>query len=436
VELFAIFAMTSFAFAVFGLLIVSSQNTNLYSIRNLFMAVWLYYGFSIGIDLLTGVELPYTPGEAYMMDPSTWGSVGFVMWNYVICGIAFLIAYTVLGTSSPCVVDRKYNLRLPPTAVLIAVNLLAAATFYSIFFDMSRMERMSMASTSPMYKFAGLLIPMVLALDIVVIVSGQDRKALTAFVAAVLVALITGNRNYVLIAFTVAAFRWRPALRGWKLVGMAVACGAVVFMFKTAYAVGQGWLLGEKVDLAMIHENLQFSLSGLDAGASYVIAIFYTQQDSPWWLGESYLLTPLYMTWPRFLGGMGVSTLAEDYIWSYHPRIASQGGAMAFSAIAEAWLNFSYAGSMLLGAFWGAVARFFDSRPRGIGFYIVLLMVIRIFRSDFATLYKNWGLVWGTLFVLILLVLTAYTVLSRPSRPLARQPSRSNPTKVALSGEL
>jgi hypothetical protein len=417
VELFAIFAMTVTAFVVFGLLIAGSQDTNLYSVRNLFMAVWLYYGFAIGVDLLTGAELQYTPGEAHMMDPSTWRSVAFVMWNYILCGATFLLAYTVLGVGPPRVLDQTYRFSLPPDIILLALNVLAATVFYSTFFDMSRMERLSVASTSPIHKFVCLLIPLALALDIVVMIAGKGRKAVIAFFAAVLISLVTGNRNYVLIAFTVAAFRWRPAVRGWKLVGMVATCAAIVFSFKTAYAVGQGWLLGEKVDLAMIYENLQFSLSGLDAGASYLIAIFYTNQDSPWWLGESYLLRPLYMTWPRFLGGIEVSTLAEEYIWSYHADIASQGGAMAFSAIAEAWLNFSYVGAALLGVFWGVVARIFDSRPRGIAFYILLLMVIRVFRSDFATIYKNWGLVWGVLFVVVLLALSTYTVLTKP-RPI------------------
>ena len=93
---FLITAMTCFAIISFVWLIASSQHKNLYSLRNLFLAVWLYYGFAVGIDLLTGAEIPYTSGEVYMMDPTTWDEVAFVMWCYLMCGIAFVVTYFVM----------------------------------------------------------------------------------------------------------------------------------------------------------------------------------------------------------------------------------------------------------------------------------------------------------------------------------------------------
>ena len=88
---FLITAMTLTAVGMFFLIIASSQHTNLYSLRNLFLAVWLYYGFSVGIDLVTGAEIPYMSGETYMMEASNWPKVAFVMFCYLACGVAFCV---------------------------------------------------------------------------------------------------------------------------------------------------------------------------------------------------------------------------------------------------------------------------------------------------------------------------------------------------------
>lgn len=412
---YLITAMTLSATIAFIWLIASSQRQNLYSLRNLFLACWLYYGFSVGIDLVTGAEIPYTPGEVYMMDPSTWGSVAFVMWNYVLVGIAFLVTYFVIqGRHESKPIDLRYNVKTPPEWAIILVHLIAAYFYVQFFLGMDRMERLAMAQRYTTYKFATLLVPLVLALDIILILNSKDRKSIVASFMALLISLLTGNRNYVLFVFLVSAFHWRPAMRGWKLAGMVASCATVVFAFKTLYAVGLAWMMGERVDGQMIYENLHLTLSGLDADASYVIAIFYTSHESPMWLGKSYFQTPLLLAWPRFLGGIDVSTLAEDYVWAYHTRTAERGGAMAFSAIAEAWLNFSYAGAVILGIFWGAVTNFFDRRARGVAFFIVMLMVARLFRSDAASLFKNWVLVWGTMFALAMAALSVYSAMVAP----------------------
>lgn len=424
---FLITAMTLFATVVFLWTIAATQHTNLYSLRNLFLAVWFYYGFSVGIDLITGVEIPYLAGEAYMMDPSNWPAVAFVMWCYVLCGVAFLITYAVMqGSDRITPIPLKYDLRLPPEWGLILLHCVAAWVYSEWFLGMDRMARISMAQMHVSYKFATLVVPLTLAMDIIVILSAENRKALTTISLALLLALLTGNRSYVIVFFLVAAFRWRPALRGWKLAGIVGSSLLVVFAFKTIYMVGITWWQGTRIDAAMVFDYLHLSLSGLDAGASYSIAIFYTGEESPWWLGKSYVHTPLMLTWPRFLGGSHVSTLAEEYVWNYHTQMAQRGGAMAFSAIAEAWLNFSYIGPVLLGIFWGAVANFLDRRPRGMAYIIAMLMITRLFRSDAASLFKNWVLVWGLMFVIAMMLLTVYTVIVDAERKRTVAATRNN----------
>lgn len=410
-EYFAIIVMTVFAVALTVVVIAVSQETNLYSIRNLFVAVWLYYGFSVGIDLAMGVEIPYVQGEADLMNPNTWGAAAFVMWNYVLCGVAFLLTYTFVGVGTPRAIDHRYDLRLPPDWVFVVVHLVAVAGFARLFLGMSRMERMAMADTSTLYRFACLLVPLVLVADIVVITCTEGKQGKLAFWLALPLALVTGNRTYVVFIALAAAYRWRPSCRGWKLAAIVLMCGLATVTLKTAYGVGHEWWLTGEISLATTYDALQLSLCSLDAQASYLIAVFYTQEPSPWWLGYSYTQLPLELSWPRFLSDGNVLTLGEAYVWQYHEAFARNGGGMAFSAMAEAWLNFGYVGAVLLGVFWGVVAKVFDCLPRGFAFYIVLFMVARMFRSDFASLYKNWVLVWGTLFCVVMGCLLAYTIL-------------------------
>ena len=428
----AISSMTCLAIGAFAWLIATSQHRNLYSLRNLFLAVWLYYGFSIGIDLMLGAELPYTTGEPHLSERHTWNAIARVMWHYVLCGLAFMVTYSVtLPRVAPKAMDVRIPLRMPPSWVMVLAHAAAAIFFIQVFFGMERVERLARAQESTSYKFACLIVPVFLALDVIVILADQGKRGQLAWVLAVLLSLVTGNRSYVLLCFLVAAFRWRPAIRGWRLVGMASSCGLVIFTFKTSYSVGQSWWLGERISLDMVLDHLQFSLAALDANASYLIAIFYMGEPSPLWLGRSYIETPLLLAWPRFLGGSEVQTLAEHYVWTYHPSVAAQGGAMAFSAMAEAWLNFGHVGSILVGIVFGGLTRVFDSMPRGISFYIVMLIVVRLFRSDAATLVKNWIIVWGVMFAIVYVGLCVYTALASP-----RTGSRLRPEWSPIRGSL
>jgi len=441
-ELYAVFLMTAFACGLCIFLFLQSAKTNLFSLRNVFMLVWFYYGFSVGIDLLTGVEIPYTKGEPDLMDPATWPAVVFVMGNYISCGLVFLFSYNVSSTKEPRAIDHRYDIRLPASWFLIAVHVFAGYAYISIFFGMTRMERSSLASISTYYKFVCLLVPLVLVLDIVIMTtSGDEKKSRLAAFLMLPLSLVTGHRTYVLFVFLIAAFRWRPRIRA-RMLMAGVLCGVFVFVGKTAYAMSLSWYQGEAISLAMFYEYSQLSLSDLDAGASYWIAMFYTQEPTPWWCGYSYVQLPMDITWPRFLGGSDVTTLAEDYVWRYHVDFASRGGGLAFSAIAEAWLNFGYFGSIILGAFWGVTARYFDNRPRGVAFYIYLLIVVRLFRSDFATLYKNWVLVWGSMFFVVVVGLVVYTVLAELNSPqrlqqlgIAPSPRPATPSRSANANQ-
>jgi hypothetical protein len=340
-----------------------------------------------------------------------------------------MLTYSVMqGGRESRPIELRYELKTPPEWAMILIHCFVAYFYIEVFFGLDRMERLAIAQRFTSYKFGQLLVPLTLSMDVLIVLCGNNRKSLLAVALALLLALVTGNRSYVMLVVLIGTFHWRPAMRGWKLIGIVSACAFMVFAFKTLYAVGIAWYLGDRVDMAMIYENLHMTLSGLDADASYSIALFFTGSPSPLWLGSSYVETPLLLAWPRFLGGIEVSTLAEDYVWAYHISTAKRGGALAFSAIAEAWLNFSYIGPVILGVVWGAIANYFDRRPRGVAYFLVVLMVARLFRSDAASLIKNWVIVWGAMFAMSLLLLTIYSALVEPKYAALGQPKLSGKT--------
>lgn len=423
-ELFTIFLMTGFAACLCCYAFVSSAATNLYSARNLFLAVWFYYGFAVGIDILTGVKISYIPGEPDLMNPNTWKSVSFVMWNYVLLGVTFFVVYSICSNRQARPIMLKYDLRIPPVWLIVAIHVAIIYFYFTFFLGMSRMERLAMASYSIKHKFMAMLVPLILVLDIIAIMSAKETKARITSILMFPLAVVTGHRTLVLLAIMIAAYRWRPKVRT-RFVVMAVSAGLMIYLGKTGYALALDWVNGIPISWASFVEYCQLSLADLDASPSYWIAMFYTDEPSPLWLGSSYTLIPLQITWPRFLGGISVETLAEQYVWQYHTKFAASGGGLAFSAVAEAWLNFGYVGTVIVGAFWGMLARFFDNRPRGISYYLFLMMIIRLFRSDFASLYKNWVLVWGTLVVVALSSLVVYSMIVDGRNP-QEEPSLDN----------
>jgi hypothetical protein len=412
VDLLLILAMTVVAALLLGANLVHSGRTNLYSAKNLFLVVWFYYGFSIGLDLFFEAELSYKPGEANLTDYANYDVLVFIMSQYMLCGAAFLLAYTLRrSVSANDIVDRTFDFRLPPLWFIVLLHILALGTFVHFFWGMDRMARLALTQQSPLYKLVCLIVPITHVLDILIIMRGNKSQARAAWGMAILLGLVTGNRSDVLLLFLVALFRWRPPIGGWRLMGSTAACGITLYTLKTIYAMLFAWSGGEPFSWDLLVGSLPGSLSSLDASASYLISAFYLGQDSPLWLGRSYVEIPLMLTWPRFLGGYDVSTLSETYVATYQTMMAERGGSMAFSAIAEAWLNFSYLGAPLLGFAWGLAAHCFDKRPRGVAFYIFLFMTARLFRSDFATLYKNWIVVWGTLFVVSIAGLVVYSLI-------------------------
>jgi RsiW-degrading membrane proteinase PrsW (M82 family) len=281
----------------------------------------------------------------------------------------------------------------PPLWLVLVANAAFAAYYSATALTMSRQTRNLMASQNTAFKLLAIAMVVIYMLDLLYIVLERDRnRGLIVVVATVLIGMLTGDRSLAILLPFVFILRHRVAISTAQRFVFGGALVVVLYYWKTFYAA---FLISyNTAELYGPGYVAPFSLSVLDGAASYSMFVAFLQAgDSPLWMGSSYLKIPILMTWPRFLGSFEVRTLAEQYSWHFAPGMAAYGGGLGFSALAEAWLNFGFAGPALLGAAWGAVCKHFDSRARGIGFYMVALMLLRIFRSDFASLYKSMFLV-------------------------------------------
>jgi hypothetical protein len=119
------------------------------------------------------------------------------------------------------------------------------------------------------------------------------------------------------------------------------------------------------------------------------------EDECPYYCGKTYTYDVAQAALPTEWRDPTFLPLSQAFDWEYLPHQAEEGISMAFSAIAECWLNFGIVGPVLLGIAFGVAAKIIDTRPRGIAFYVFALLAFRLFRSDFASLTKNWIVIYG-----------------------------------------
>ena len=409
----AFLTLSGLVLLLFGL---ATARNNPYSLRTLFLLVWFAYGFSVGIDLLMGCEIRVLFNQIDLNDPSWNKEIHLAMLLYLACGFSFLVTYQLLGSQELEPIDQKFPFQIPPAWLLLGIGLAVIGIYVQQFLGMTRIERAAATSESLFLKGLVFSILLLTAFYMLIVLACDDKRAWLAVGMIIFLGLVTGTRNYILMGLFVGAFRWRPQVKPVRIAVLGSGALFTLMFYKFIY----GYLLmlynQEHVSLmAMFDQYYRFSLSGMDPLPSYTIIADVLQDDPQWYLGRTYWEKSLLLTWPRFLGSFEVYTLGEIYTMETR-RLNHDDGQLAYASIAEAWLNFGYAGPFILGIVWAACARYFDSRPRGIAYFIFAIMTWRVFRSDFASMYKNWIIVLGFCFLVSYIAMKIYTMLVAPSQ--------------------
>lgn len=388
---------------------------HVFSMHNIFFFAWLYYALSVPIDVVLGLELRIPFGVPDLNAAQMHPYLVQIFLYYLSCGLFFYVAYRiVLPGRAKLGNDKNYDVWLPPLWLILLVNVLALSVYVGLVWRVTRLERIVLFNTRVPYKLFSVSVTFVKAFDLLYMIVCKDRKASIYLLAALVIFsfLEAGRTGSVIFAMLFVA-RWRISLSKVKLLLFLVLALAFVIYWRPLCMYAQDRYAGGDRRFWEIRTP-PISLSGIDATSSWIIfADHLSVGNSPYWLGSSYVKIPLLLTWPRFLSKNPVMTLAEQYMFTFRPKRAARGSRMGFSALCESWLNFGLLGPALLGMVWGTLSKFFDSRPRGITFYIFAFITYRLFRSGAAELYKSYIVVFGGC------TLIAYVVLSLLAPPRA-----------------
>ncbi len=409
------FQITNYQLSIITLLLISgcaiwfhSHRFNLHSLHNVFLFALFYYALSVPIDLLLGFEIRTPPGMPDLNSSDMLGYVYEVLTFYLICAITFLLTYNLIPWKTRLAQNNKhYNIWLPPLWFLVLIHIIVLIIYINLSWDLNRSERALLSSQNVWYKLYGIIVMLLQALDFLyIIVCSNRRKSTYVLLLFIVIGVVAGSRTIIVLYPLVFIARWKIDIP--RLYYLLI-CGLILILliyWKPAYYYVIETFVGGNPSLISM-STPRISLSSIEAASSYQIFVDYLRRgDIPYWLGSTYVKIPINLIWPRFLSEIPILTLADEYMWTFRPEIAAIGGRMGFSALAESWLNFGLIGPAMLGAMGGIISKYFDSKSRGVIFYIFLLIIYRLFRSDAGELFKSWILVFGGLTFILFIILS------------------------------
>lgn len=388
---------------------------------DLFVLLWGYYAFSVPIDLLLGNRLEGSYLLPDMGHPALRPLVIEAYFQMLALLFGAMLAYRLIrrrhqgpSTQAWQVGPAWMEVRVLPPLVPFLAALLALLVAYQLSFETSsRAEIDEIVRGDPVAVMQSLIVDLTRAVAIVLLLLVPTRRqAFIVLGVGVLFTLITGSRT--LIAYFVLLYIYRfgvtLGLRAkWMLFTGAIA---ILALTKPLFAAIFSVIEGAEFDFDTDVETLLPSLSAFESIDVYSYYVHFRLKEfdsAPLW-GYSYLVLPVLRAIPGFLGGgSSVPTLAEQYSVELNPFYADVPTGLAFSALGEAWINFRYVGPALIGFVLGVLMATIDRARHGLLFALFLLLILRFFRSDMASLLKANFIVAGFFCLLSLGIFSLYS---------------------------
>ena len=381
---------------------------------DLFVITWAYYALCVPVDLFLGLsaEGPFLLPD--LNEARYFHTVVEVTIYYYTLAIGYVLAYALLPhataadtrafLAAPFWWTKVPIVRLPPLWLIMTLLCLVMAVYIGSYDGIDRGARAAMLRGDPSARLGNILtLRLTIAAVIVLIVLLNDRKqARWVVVGGVAVSLLSGGRT--VAVFILVAYLMRHDVVISRQTRVLLVVGGFLFaMFlKAAYVyVASVFILGQPLsplDLLTGRIDAGISFSGLEGIGGYAWPVYFLEKgDSPLWLGWSYVEIAARNTLPDFITGTGVPTLSMQFSPEVQPNSRLDPSGRAFSAIAEAWLNFGSIGPLLVGILFGIAAKILDTGPRGLFFILFAGMSMRLFRSDFASAYNSYIVVTGAM---------------------------------------
>jgi hypothetical protein len=354
--------------------------------------LWFYYGFSVPIDILIQGRT-----STVWFEIDYWSQAG--TYGVILCSIAFYLFAigAALGSKLPLKKIRISIFKIsPPPFWLVIVCLCAVfAVSYEEVVSLTRMER-SKAGGSVSSKLINFLEFFVLAVScIYILVAPHTGKVKTVLLLMVSLAIFSGDRSSAMLPVFAALIRFRPKVSRKQIIIIGFAFITLLFLWKPTYTCIRLSLAGETIELAKVFKD--YGLSMIESSASYNMLVWSLTEDlsMDWPSGYSLLILPVLIGMPRFLLDVGQKTLGEAFLQQYRPELLERGGGAGFGGLPEFYLNFGWFGPLLLGFMVGICLRYAKTMHHGLVYFVLFLCLFRLFRSDVASIFKSYVVMFG-----------------------------------------
>lgn len=374
-------------------------------VNSIFLLLLFYYAMCVPIDIAFGIEI-HTNDRLHFIDFNKKESVKLIAYISFLYA-AFLCSY-ILAFFNTRVATAKhrdfYESICPKYSSVLVWNIVLFVFYLFLFFGVTRTDKNLLIQSSLFFKLVSLSNVVAFCLNTYFIFYAKVKKEVVVVtLIAIFGVFLTGGRTTVVYFLFLYFIKFPPVLNvKAKILLGSVAMFFFVF-FKGFYANVLNLLRGYPLE-PLLSSTYVVGFSRFEGVMSYSILGTVINDYSfipPYSLFES--IKTLFLT-TFFRGAFAdfPETLAERYLVKLAPEVASEGGGIAFSGILNLWLDGGTWGVILGGAMLGYVVRKCDSARGSLWVPFLLMVVIRFFRSDFASMYKRFFIINGGMMLILI----------------------------------
>jgi hypothetical protein len=392
------------------------EQINPVNLKFQFLFYWLFYGFSVPLDFVFGFEIIQPWAKVDYSQEKYFNSMLLSIFLFYSVLIGFLMTYR--EASPICYEAKSRETRLITIPYIILVAIIVIYFIYSLddILSLSRMERNIQGENSS-YRILKFFETTLIASGCVFILYNKNIKNVHLLtILVLLLGAAQGDRSSIIIPIFAWLLRFKPTIKFRTLCLVGISGIFILFVWKALYSFAIASVLGSEVTLGDMFQS--FSISVIEPVSSYNLT---TWVITDWGIGDIYagytiFVLPLIRALPRFLFEFEATTLAESFLSLYLPHIAATGGGRGFGIVAEFYLNFYLIGPFIFGILWGLISKFVNKNNSLVISFVFLLCNFRIFRSDVASVFKTYIILYGSIF-LVWYLITVIINFGMPKKP-------------------
>jgi len=363
-----------------------------------FLFGWFFYGFAVPIDFVAGFEIIRPWATVDYSQERYFNSMLLAIGLFYTVLFGFLLSYRKKPPQGQIKTSPNLEFLTLPFIIIVPAIFVYFVINIDEILTLSRMDRnLQLENTS--YRLQRFLETVLTATGCIFILYNKNIKNVHILtIVLILLGAVQGDRSSLVIPVFAWLLRTRPTIKSHHFLFVGIGGILFLFIWKALYSFILAYALGKDVTLADIMQT--FSLSIIDPVGPFNLTTWVL---TDWEIGDIYggytvFVLPIIRAFPRFLFEFDAPTLAEQFMILYLPHIAAAGGGRGFGIIAEFYLNFYLFGPFIFGVMWGLFSRLLNNHHSLILSFLFLMCNFRIFRSDIASVFKSYIIIYGSIF--------------------------------------